>query len=178
MSNGTTDYDTMYPSSLLFKDVCFEEYKRLLEIYDKIYEKSNIALAFSGVILIVILSGFDYTVFKQICSANTKELFTICFLFVSTMISSLCIVWAVIQLLTILHGNILPMIDCQYIINEELYRECETVTSLWLIEKYTGMISIIKRKIKKKQKRFDSAVSKIVVSLVFYAISLIIQKGV
>ena len=40
-----------YPSACFLLDSCFQDYQRIQDNYNKIYEKINIAPAFSGVIL-------------------------------------------------------------------------------------------------------------------------------
>ena len=50
-----------YPSARFLLDSCFQDYQRILDNYNKIYEKINIALAFSGVILTIMLGAFDFS---------------------------------------------------------------------------------------------------------------------
>ena len=178
MEGKEIDFAKQYPSSKLLQSICFEEYKRVSEIYDKIYEKVHIALAFSGVILLVILSGFDYTIITKLCEVTSRELFSLLTIFICSIVSTISIVWAVIQLLSIMHSNAISMLDCVTIRNEKLYQENEEVVSMWLIDKYTKMIPRIKKRINKKQEKYDSAISKIVIAMVCYAVSLIVQKGV
>ena len=167
-----------YPSAALLQSVCADDYKRLIETYDRIYDKVNIALAFSGAVLLVILSAFDYTIVKDICKATNKELFTILVQIVFTLVSAVCIIWAVIQLLILLRSKPLPFVDSIAIRDEELYRESSEDVSVWLIDKYTIAINSLKKVNADKQKKFDSAVTKVIVSIIAYAIVIVIQKGV
>ena len=50
-----------YPSACFLLDSCFQDYQRIQDNYNKIYEKINIALAFSGVILTIMLEAFDFS---------------------------------------------------------------------------------------------------------------------
>lgn len=50
-----------YPSACFLLDSCVQDYQRLQDNYNKIYEKINIALAFSGVILTIMLGTFDFS---------------------------------------------------------------------------------------------------------------------
>lgn len=50
-----------YPSACFLLDSCFQDYQRIQDNYNKIYEKINIALAFSGVILTIMLGAFDFS---------------------------------------------------------------------------------------------------------------------
>ena len=45
-----------YPSACFLLESCFQDYQRIQDNYNKIYEKINIALAFSGVILTIMYS--------------------------------------------------------------------------------------------------------------------------
>ena len=47
--------------SCFLLDSCFQDYQRIQDNYNKIYEKINIALAFSGVILTIMLGAFDFS---------------------------------------------------------------------------------------------------------------------
>lgn len=178
MGNTDIDYSKVYPSSRMIQNLCSEEYNRVSEIYDKIYDKVNIALAFSGVILLVIVSGVDYTIITKHCNSTLKVFICKIIVFSCSVISSVCIVWAVIQLLSILHSRRISMIDCVTIRNIHLYREEEEVFSMWLIDKYTRIIPKIKKIIKRKQEIYDSAITKIVFALVSYSIAIVLQKGV
>ena len=178
MGNTDIDYSKVYPSSRMIQNLCSEEYNRVSEIYDKIYEKVNIALAFSGVILLVIVSGVDYMIITKLCGSTLKVCICKIIIFACSVISSVCIVWAVIQLLSILHSRRISMIDCVTIRNIHLYREEEEVFSMWLIDKYTRIIPKIKKIIKRKQEIYDSAITKIVFALVSYSIAIVLQKGV
>ena len=50
-----------YPSACFLLESCFQDYQRIQDNYNKIYEKINIALAFSGVILTIMLGAFDFS---------------------------------------------------------------------------------------------------------------------
>ena len=167
-----------YPSAELLQGTCYEDYRRVLDTYDKIYEKVNIALAFSGVILLVIVSNFDYTIIRQIikCDSNL-ELFSLISLGACSLTSAVLILWAVIHLLFLMRSKQLTVFDSMSISSEELYRETVDVSSMWLIQKYTQAISILRPAIENKQKAFDKAVLRIIIAILCYAVSLIIEKG-
>lgn len=61
--------------------------------------------------------------------------------------------------------------------NEEIYRWNPDQASLWLIDKYTTVIDTLRGTIKDKQKSYDSAITKVIISLVAYAVVLVIEKG-
>lgn len=64
------------------------------------------------------------------------------------------------------------------IYDDEIYKLQENEAALWLIGKYTKSIIELKEVTRDKQKKFDSAVTKLLISVVSYAIFLVLQKGV
>lgn len=169
-----------YPSAELLQNTCYEDYRRVLDTYDKIYEKVNIALAFSGVILLVVMSSFDYTIITRILSLSKPsnlELFSLLTLLLCSLASAVLIVWSVIQLLLLIRSKKLTVFDSIAVRNEEIYRETKAIASVWLIDKYTQATAALRPVISKKQKSFDSAVLKIIISLLCYAVVVVIQKG-
>lgn len=167
-----------YPSAEILQQACYDDYSRLIETYDKIYEKVNIMLAFCGIILLVILGSVDYTRVLNICkAATTAELFVVLLHLCCTVVSAVCIVWAVIQLLLLLRSKTLLVFNSIDIRNEEIYRWNPDQASLWLIDKYTTVIDTLRGTIKDKQKSYDSAITKVIISLVAYAFVLVIEKG-
>lgn len=177
--NNDNDFNDLYPSATLLQEACFEDYKRVIETYNKIYDKINIALAFSGVILLVILGNFDYTLFFNIGTQYTKaESFAIFIQIICSTVSSVSILWAVIQLLLLTRGRQMPLFDSLAIRNGKIYNTSPENAALWLIEKYTFAIAGIIQINKSKQEKFDAAIVKILVSVLSYALLVIAQKGV
>lgn len=168
-----------YPSSELLQSPCYEDYKRLVDTYDKIYEKVNIALAFCGIILIVILNSFDYTLITQLFSITSElALFSLLTLLLCSTLSVVCIIWAVIQLLLLMRSKAITVFDSIAVRNDEIYRWTPDEAALWLIDKYTYAVSELRIVISEKQKKYDAAVIKVVISILTYAVVLIIKKGV
>lgn len=168
-----------YPSAELVKDVCFEDYKRLLDTYDKIYEKVNIALVLCGVLLISIVPTFDYTMISKIVSAkNNMELFFLIFYFVSSFCSVLFMTWAVIQLLILMKGKQIYTVDTLALRNNELYREKIEDVAMWLIDKFTVSINDLKQIISKKQSVYNSAIVKVIIAIITFTVSVVMSKGV
>ena len=50
-----------YPSACFLLDSCVQDYQRLQENYNRIYDKINVALAFEGVVLTVMLGSLDFS---------------------------------------------------------------------------------------------------------------------
>ena len=169
---GEEKQAVQYPSAEFVQQACFEDYHRLIDTYDKIYEKVNVTLAFCGIILLVILGSVNYTYVADI-SRTQSNLELLC-----SVASAVCIIWAVIQLLLLMRSKTLPVFDSIDIRNEEIYRWNPDAAAVWLIDKYTIAITGLRTAIAEKQKKYDSAVTKVVVALLLYSIVLIIEKGI
>lgn len=173
------DNNNNYPSAVLLQSACYEDYKRLIDTYDKIYNKISIALVFCGVILLGILNSFDYTLIFSFSSEISKKkmLFDILWV-VSSYMSAIFIVWALVQLLLLIRSKRMIVFNSVDIYDDEIYKLQENEAALWLIGKYTKSIIELKEVTRDKQKKFDSAVTKLLISVVSYAIFLVLQKGV
>lgn len=168
-----------YPSAEMLKIDCYNDYIRLLDTYDKIYTKVNIALAFSGTIILAMVSKFDYTIiFNLIACKNKSELFVQLLYLFSSAIATCCSFWSLIQLLTLLKGKQLVVFNSTDIRNKKIYEKETNKAALWLIDKYTTAVCSLKIIIEKKQNKYDLAISSLVVSIIAYCISIIAQKGI
>ena len=167
-----------YPAAEIVQSACLEDYKRCLESYDKIYEKVNIALAFCGIVLLVILSSFDFTVISKISLTTSKlELFSIILYLICSVVSIICIVWAVIKLLWLMRSRDITVFNSVASRNEQIYFLSPDEASLWLIDNYTYATNEIRAINETKQKEYNAVIIKIVISLLSYAIVIIINKG-
>lgn len=168
-----------YPSAELLQSACYEDYKRLIDTYDKIYEKINIALAFCGIILLVIWDNFDYRIFFSYTADSSRgDLFTLFVQIICSCTSTVCITWAVIQLLMLVKSKEITVFDSVAIRNDEIYNLQPNEAALWLIDKYTLAIPELRTIIHNKQKAFNSVVVKIIISILTYSVLLMLTKGV
>lgn len=168
-----------YPSAEMLKIDCYNDYIRLLDTYDKIYTKVNIALAFSGTVILAMVSKFDYNIiFDLIACKNKSELFVQLLYLFSSVIATCCSFWSLIQLLILLKGKQLVVFNSIDIRNKKIYEKETNNAALWLIDKYTTAVCSLKIIIEKKQNKYDLAISLLVVSIIAYCISIIAQKGI
>ena len=168
-----------YPAAEIVQSACLEDYKRCLDVYDKIYNKINIALAFCGVILLVILSSFDYTVIYKIIDVPSKmELFSLLIYIVCSVTSTVCIIWAVIKLLLMMRSQKVSVFDSVACRNDEIYNYEPDEASLWLVDKYTIAIQDLKEINDRKNKAFNTVIVKIVIAILAYSLVIVINKGV
>lgn len=163
---------SLYPSSMFLQSICRDDYKDTLDRYSKIYDRTNIAIGFCGVILLPILTSFDYTLVFHLDS-------TVIFLsFALSLISILLVICALILLLLLMRSRKLRVFDSIPIRNRELYRHPEEESALWLIKAYTDATADLLNLITKKQKMLDSAVICLIVALLTYSVSIIFKKGI
>lgn len=167
----------LYSSSELLAQACFEDYKNGLESYNKIYEKVNITLAFCGVVLLVILEKLDLSYITRMVEAETYiSLLSELFPFLLSLASSLFIAGATIQLLMLMRSSKIVIFDSLYIRNDKIYSYLPDRAALWLIRSYTDSIANLRETTSEKQGKYDKAVTKIVISILFHAVYLAIYK--
>ena len=167
-----------YPSACFLLDSCVQDYQRLQENYNRIYDKINVALAFVGVVLTIMLGSFDFTPAK-LC---VKDM-TVASL-IMTVVELICLVggmgltlFSTVYLLTLLRGRKIAIFKSEDIRNEEVYREKEPHAAMWLIDKYTKIVNEVRPVVQKKQASFDRALIVIIIGIIMYAVSVILRKG-
>ena len=165
-----------YPSAELLQTACRENYRDLLDRYNKIYDKVSIALGFCGVILLVVLNSFDYRIFIQYIPTTTKQTFSVFVQMICSSVSCICIMWALIQLLLTIRGMQVKVFDSLPIRDKKIYSKSKSISAVFLIESYSEAIEHLNTVISQKQQRFDSAITKIVIAILAYAL-LVISKG-
>lgn len=167
-----------YPSACFLLDSCFQDYQRIQDNYNKIYEKINVALAFSGVILTIMLDSFDFSP-AQFNVSNMK-IWDVILTSIELMClggSLIVIVGASIYLLILLRGRKIAVFKSEDIRNEEIYRNKESHAALWLIDKYTRIVNEVRPIVQKKQKAFDHAMVAIIIGIMMYVVAVLLRKG-
>lgn len=167
-----------YPSACFLLDSCVQDYQRLQENYNRIYDKINVALAFEGVVLTVMLGSIDFSPAK-LC---VKDMTVVAL--IMTSVELICLVggmgitiFSTIYLLTLMRGRKIAVFKSEDIRNNEIYREKEPYAAVWLIDKYTKIVNEVRPVVQKKQASFDRALITIIVGIIMYAIAIILQKG-
>lgn len=167
-----------YPSACFLLDSCVQDYQRLQENYNRIYDKINVALAFAGVVLTIMLGSFDF-VSAKLC---VKDI-TVASLII-TVVELICLVGgmgltfiSIVYLLTLLIGRKIAVFKSEDIRNEEIYREKESHAAMWLIDKYTRIVNEVRPVVQKKQEVFDKALVTIIVGFILYVIAIVLRKG-
>lgn len=167
-----------YPSACFVLDSCVQDYQRLQESYNRIYDKINVALAFVGVVLSIMLSSFDLSIAKMYMNDLTVAAFIIISIELFSLIGGLTLtLLSTLYLLTLMRGRRIAVFKSEDIRNEEIYREKESHAAMWLIDKYTRIVNEVRPVVQKKQEAFDKALVGIVVGIIFYVIAIILRKG-
>lgn len=174
----TQENTEVYPSAKFLVDACFQDYLRLQENYNKLYEKLNVALAFAGVVLTLVLGTFDFE--PAIIGIEELQIWEIILLIVHT----LCIVssagllfYGTIRFLTLLTGRRLPVFKSEDVRNNNIYKEEEQYAALWLIDKYTICTNELRPIVAEKQKVFERALKAIIIGLIMYTVALVLGKA-
>lgn len=163
-----------YPSACFLLDSCFQDYQRIQDNYNKIYEKINIALAFSGVILTIMLGAFDFSPAKF--NASNMKIWEV----IWTSIELTCLSGSLIVIVgatILLRGRKIAVFKSEDIRNENIYRNKESQAALWLIDKYTRIVNEVRPIVQKKQKAFDNAIVAIIVGIMMYVVAVLLRKG-
>lgn len=173
-----TPHSADYPSACFLLDSCVQDYHRLQENYNRLYDKINVALAFTGVVLTIMLSSFNSSS-AQLC---IKDM-TVATL-IMTLVELICRIGGIgltllsaVYLLTLMRGRKIPVFKSEDIRNYEVYREKEQYAALWLIDKYTKIVNELRPVVQRKQASFDKALMIITVGVIMYGIAIILQKG-
>lgn len=167
-----------YPSACFLLDSCIQDYQRMQENYNRIYDKVNVALAFAGVVLTIMLGSFDFTQAKLLVNDMTVASL------IMTSVELICLIggmgltlFSIVYLLTLLRGRKIAVFKSEDIRNEEIYREKESHAAMWLIDKYTQIVNEVRPVVQRKQASFDRALIIIIVGIIMYTISVILRKG-
>jgi hypothetical protein len=167
-----------YPSAEFLVDACYQDYQRLQDNYNQIYEKANIALAFVGVVLTVTLTTLDFSSLSKL-TANLMvwQLVMILLEFISCIGGLLLLMSSAIRFLRLLKGRDVPVFNSVAIRDDGIYYEKKENAALWLIDKYTVVVVKIRDVIQEKQKAYDSSLTMTIVGIILYAVSIVLKKG-
>lgn len=167
-----------YPSACFLLDSCVQDYQRLQENYNRIYDKINVALAFTGVVLTIMLGSFDFAPAKLCVKDVTVASLIIIVVELICLVGGMGLTLiSIVYLLTLLRGRKIAVFKSEDIRNEEIYREKESHAAMWLIDKYTRIVNEVRPVVQKKQEAFDKALVGIIVGIIFYVIAIILRKG-
>lgn len=175
---NTVNLTDQYPSAQFFVDACFNDYQRLQDNYSKVYEKTNIALAFVGVVLTIMLTTLDFSSLSKIMGSMNVGQLLLALIEIGCCICGVgLLLISAIKFLYLLKGKDIPVFNSVDVRDAELYREDNETAAMWLIDKYTSVVFELRPIVEKKQKAFDSTLTMTISGIILYAISVILQKG-
>ena len=179
MSEKEKSLETIqYPSACLLLDSCIRDYERIQENYNKLYEKTNIALAFAGVIFTLFFNLYDLSIPENIEELKLWEIPIVWFGFVYQLRSAVALGGAIVALLSLMRGRKLTVLNSADFRELEVNMQEESCAALWLIDKYTTAVNENRPIIEKKQKIFDIAVVAIISGIILFFLSIILRKVV
>ena len=176
--DGSIDSGSQYPSAQFLVDACFNDYQRLQDNYSKVYEKTNIALAFVGVVLTIMLTTLDFSSLSKIMGNMNVGQLLLALIEIGCYICGVgLLLICAIKFLHLLKGKDIPVFNSVDVRDAELYREDNETAAMWLIDKYTSVVFELRPIVERKQKAFDSTLTMTIGGIILYSISVILQKG-
>lgn len=163
-----------HKSIAIIVEAAAKEYARQSETYDKIYQRSSFALAACGIFMAAM---------SRFINANTvlnalKSIFVIRVLdrtfFLGTGFLMLLI--SMIMFLWLLRGKRMEALGIELVENLDVENRGEIESYKWLKNGYIKAIKSIKIKSSAKQKQYNRALNVLLISLVLFAISFLLQE--
>lgn len=173
---NTVNLTDQYPSAQLFVDACFNDYQRLQDNYSKVYEKTNIALAFVGVVLTIMLTTLDFSSLSKIMGNMNVGQLLLALIEIGCCICGVGLLLISAIKFCTFEGKRHSCFNSVDVRDAELYREDNETAAMWLIDKYTSVVFELRPIVEKKQKAFDSTLTMTISGIILYAISIILQK--
>ena len=166
-----------YPSAKLLVEACFQDYMRLQENYNKLYDKLNVALAFSGVVLTLVLGTFDFKpLLVDVSGRQVWEVLLVILHALCIIGSGILLFYGTLRFLLLLTGRQLTVFKSEDIRNDKIYNEKEENAAMWLIDKYTICNNGIRPIIAQKQNAFEQALKAEIIGLILYTAALALGK--
>lgn len=167
-----------YPSACLVLESCIQDYQRVQGNYDQIYEKINIALAFTGVVLTLMLNFLDFSAVNVwLCESTVMEVILIAIELTSQLAGLLLIGISTVHFLLLMKGREVPVFDSIDIRNKEIYCNKESAAAVWLIGQYTAALAELRPIVRRKQDAFDRGITITVIGIISYSVAMLLMKA-
>lgn len=167
-----------YPSAEFLYSVSLEDYNRTLNNYDRIYDRINIVLTVCSAVLIVFISNIDVKCILNLqnYSTNIEKISVLLYAALSLASATLMMI-TVIKLLLLSRSKELLCFDSNCIKDEALYEEKVEDSALWVTLQHIKVVNDIRTKTKDKQKKFNTAIILMIISILCFAFSVLIYNG-
>ena len=167
--------DTQKSQSIaIIVEAAAKEYARQTETYDKVYQRASFALAACGIFMAAMV---------RFINANTvlcalKSVFVIGLLdrnfFLAT--SFLMLLVSMMMFLWLLRGKCMEALGVELVENLDVEKRGDIESYRWLKDGYIKAIKSIKLNSSIKQKQYNRALSVLLISLVLFTISFLLQE--
>ena len=161
-------------SIAIIVEAAAKEYARQTETYDKVYQRASFALAACGIFMAAMV---------RFINANTvlsalKSVFVIGVLgrtfFLAT--SFLMLLVSMMMFLWLLRGKCMEALGVELVENLDVEKREDIESYRWLKDGYIKAIKSIKLNSSIKQEQYNRALSVLLISLVLFAISFLLQE--
>lgn len=169
--------DSKYPAAIFLVDTIYQDYIRLMDSYNKIYDKLNIILVFVGIILGIIINNIDLKIFQTDCS--NRMLWQVALLVLHVLllvISIILMIYSIYMIFKLLKGKGIYVFKSEDLRNNHIYRETVEVAAMWLIDKYTECTASIRPVLDENQKDFQNIVKSVTLLILILITVLFMQK--
>lgn len=166
-----------YPSAEFLYSVSLADYNREISNYDRIYDRINIALSLCSAVTIYYLSTVNFKAFFEWQNFSQLEKVALLLYAFFTLTSLILMIISIIQLLVLSRSKEMLTFDSNCIKTESLYEESLEDSSLWVTLQYIRVINDVSLKTQEKQKGFNLAITLIVISILCFAFSIIVNHG-
>ena len=167
-----------YPSAEFLYSVSLEDYNRTLNNYNRIYDRINIVLTVCSAVLIVFLSNINVKCILDWQNYITHlEKISVLIYAGLALSSAILMIIAVIKLLLLSRSKELLCFDSNSIKEETLYEEKVEDSALWVTLQYIKVVNDIRAKTKEKQNKFNAAIILMIISILCFALSVLIFNG-
>lgn len=167
-----------YPSACYLVDSCFQDYQRVQENYNKLYDKVYYALCLVGVVLTLMLGSFDLKCLQ--IKVDDLKIWELVYVFIEVacmILGFILIIIATIKLVLLLKSREVTVFNSVDVRLNEIYKETNENAAMWLIDKYTQATNDMRPIINKKQKTYDRILIMLIVGIIVYVIGIVLQKG-
>lgn len=167
-----------YSSACYLVDACFQDYQRVQENYNKLYDRVYYALCLVGVVLTVMLGSFDIKCVQiEVVDLKIWELIYVCVEVACMIMGFVLMIIATIKLVLLLKSREVTVFNSVDVRLNEIYKETNENAAMWLIDKYTQATNDMRPIINKKQKTYDKILIMLIVGIIMYVIGIVLQKG-
>ena len=172
LTNAADSHTEKGQAAELIANVCKEEYMRLINTYDNMYNKVNILLVVCMAVFIAQADSFKWNVMVHSIMQSNDEWRVVC-LIIELIVSVIALALnlaATVLLCFLLKSKKVPVVNCFDLRNQRVYEGTADLASVYLIGIYTDIMKNLNQIIEAKQKKYDLSVIMVVISVILFVI--------